>query len=164
MLHGFSPENESIYILKRIWYRNYVVSEWKTLKWNNSLFIWWQLKQITFDFNSADIPRASGCLISPDLIRTAQLVQQPATKHIFRTWHVEIKRNQKMALLQEVSVEWRAGENVGFYFFHVTDLYLVVNHSDISVFNKAWPWICSYTLWHGTWCRQIIEMYWNSKV
>lgn len=32
----------------------------------------------TFSFNSADIPSASGCLICPFFIRTAQLVQQPA--------------------------------------------------------------------------------------
>jgi len=33
----------------------------------------------TFDFNSAEIPSASGCLSYPDFTRTAQLVQQPAT-------------------------------------------------------------------------------------
>ena len=32
-----------------------------------------------FDFSSADIPSASGCISCPDFIRTAQLVQQPAT-------------------------------------------------------------------------------------
>jgi len=31
----------------------------------------------TWSFSSADIPSASGCLICPDFIRTAQLVQQP---------------------------------------------------------------------------------------
>jgi hypothetical protein len=31
----------------------------------------------TLSFSSADIPSASGCLICPDFIRTAQLVQQP---------------------------------------------------------------------------------------
>lgn len=30
-----------------------------------------------FDFNSVDMPSASGCLICPDFTRTAQLVQQP---------------------------------------------------------------------------------------
>lgn len=33
-----------------------------------------------FSLNSADIPSACGCLICPFLIRTAQLVQQPAIK------------------------------------------------------------------------------------
>lgn len=38
--------------------------------------------QHTLDFNSADIPNASGCLSSPDFIRTAQLVQHPARKRV----------------------------------------------------------------------------------
>ena len=37
----------------------------------------------TFDFNSADIPSASGCLSCPDFTRTAQLVQQPVTYKSF---------------------------------------------------------------------------------
>lgn len=36
------------------------------------------LKTHAFDFNSAEIPSASGCLSCPDFTRTAQLVQQPA--------------------------------------------------------------------------------------
>lgn len=36
-----------------------------------------------FSFNSADIPRASGCLSCPDFTRTAQLVQQPAKEELF---------------------------------------------------------------------------------
>ena len=38
----------------------------------------------TWSFSSADIPSASGCLICPDFIRTAQLVQQPVTKISFQ--------------------------------------------------------------------------------
>lgn len=39
-----------------------------------------KIKIHAFSFNSADIPSASGCLICPFFIRTAQLVQQPAVK------------------------------------------------------------------------------------
>jgi hypothetical protein len=37
----------------------------------------------TLSFSSADIPSASGCLICPDFIRTAQLVQQPDYQNEF---------------------------------------------------------------------------------
>ena len=49
-----------------------------------------------FSFNSADIPKASGCLICPVFTRTAQLVQQPADENLKKQSALE-NYNEKMS-------------------------------------------------------------------
>lgn len=56
-----------------------------------------------FSFNSADIPSASGCLICPLFIRTAQLVQQPATKG-FKEANV-IRKQEIASQIQQISIK-----------------------------------------------------------